>query len=67
MEAQVYFKHFLFILDARDCQTALISSSLYVFFFLSSKLWIDDSLHLCVHICRLFCTESKSSKWKELH
>ena len=46
METQVYFKYFLFILDARDCQTALISSSLYVFFFLSSKLWIDDSLHL---------------------
>lgn len=58
METQVYFKYFLFILDARDCQTALISSSLYVF-FLSSKLWTDDSLHLCVHICRLFCTESE--------
>lgn len=59
METQVYFKYFLFILDARDCQTALISSSLYVFFFLSSKLWIDDSLHLCVHIRWLFCTESE--------
>lgn len=52
MEAQVYFKHFVFILDARDCQTALISSSLIclLLLLLSFFLLSYGSMILCAYM-----------------